>query len=195
MLNASPALIHLGITQTSVARAIREVTEIVNQSNPITGAANFIKNVLDIKVKFEDVNVARVTASAVIEAVLKANGQVEDVDALYKAALARALKHINTPANHWMYVTEEEEANSIKETRAFVDGIDTKVNVKADGTIGRGGKQVLAAELFDLHVVNSETPCDNACFVKILITQLGMSKAGARTYAHNLRKEHNMVGA
>jgi hypothetical protein len=193
MLNVSQALTNLGITQTSTARAIREVTEIVNQSNPLTGAANFIKSILDIKVKFADENVARVTASAVIEAVLKVNGQVEDANVLYEAAVARAMKHINTPSNHWMYVTESEEANSIKETRAFVDGIDTKVNVKADGTIGRGGKQILAAELFDLHVVNSATPCDNACFVKILMKDLGMSIAGARTYAHNLRKANDMV--
>ena len=69
------------------------------------------------------------------------------------------------------------------------EGIDDKVEVKADGKIKKGGKQILAAELYKKHVVETENPVDNQGFIKILMAELGMTKAGATTYAYNCKKQ------
>jgi hypothetical protein len=194
MLNVSHTLERMEISQTSVSKAIRSVGEILeNSEDQCRAAKKFVKSLLSLDTEFKDANLARITAFAVIEAVVKVNGVIDDEEELLASATARAVKHINAPANAWMYTTPEQENSRIVETKAVAAGVDTKVAVKADGSIVRGGKSVLAAALFDLHVLNSKTPCDNACFVKVLQKELGMSLAGARTYAHSLRSQHGLV--
>lgn len=194
MLNVTHTLERMEISLTSASKAIRAVGEMIEGSdNQIKAAQKFIKSLLSLESEFKDANEARITAFAVVEAAVKANGEIANEEELLAAAKQRAIKHINAPQNAWMYITPDQEAAKHVETKAVATGVDIKVPVKADGRIGRGGKQVLAAALFDLHVLKSDTPCDNACFVKILMKELGMSIAGARTYAHNLRKASGLV--
>lgn len=154
-------------------------------------ASKFIRSLLSLEVEFNDASVARVTAMAVAEAIAKVEGVIADEAVLFAQAVERAEKHMNAPANRWMYVKPEAEAGPV-ETKA-IEGTELNVVIKADGRIKRGGKQLVAEALFKVHVLDSETPCDNACFVKILMKEAGMSLAGARTYAHNCRKANGMV--
>ena len=192
MLNVTHTLERMEITLTSPTRTIQEIGAIITATeNVAANAAKFIKSVLSLDVKFEDNDVARVTTLAVAEALVKCKGEVGDEVELYDHAVARAKKHM--AANPWMYAKPEGVTRAGMETKAVIEGIDTKVAVRKDGSIGRGGKQILAAELFKKHVTDSTTPCDNACFVRILIKELKMTLPGARTYAHNLRKQAGMV--
>ncbi len=191
MLNVTHTCERMEIDLSSVTRAIQSVREIVGEVEPTKTAAKLIKSVLSLDVKFEDGDVARVTALAVAEALARCKGEVGDEAELYAAAVKRAQEHMDAPRNRWMYAKAEDVEKPV-ETKS-IEGTDLKVVVKADGKIKRGGKQQVADALFKKHVLESTTPCDNACFVQILMKEAGMSLAGARTYAHNCRKAAGMV--
>lgn len=193
MLNVTHAMERMELSMTSVTKAIQTVREICDDSSDkCKAAAKIIQSLISKEVKFDNDDVARVTAQAVVEAIVKCNGEIDNEDELYAAACDRAHKHINKPENRWMYFYEKEGTSAPLETKE-IEGVDLKVEVKADGKIKRGGKQQIAEALFKKHVVDSTEPCDNACFVKILMKEAGMSLAGARTYAHNCRKAAGMV--
>ncbi len=190
MLNIAHTMEKMEIPM-SVTRAIQAVREIVGETDTCDKAAKLIRSLLSLEVSFTDSDVARVTALAVAEAIAKCEGEIADEAVLYAHAVERAERHMKSPRNAWMYVKPEAESGPV-ETKS-IEGTELNVVIKADGRIKRGGKQQVAEALFDLHVLKSETPCDNACFVAILMKEAGMSKAGARTYAHNLRKANGMV--
>jgi hypothetical protein len=192
MLNVTHTLEKLEIPMTSVAGAIQATREILGEDT-IKSAAKFIKNILSLDTKFTDADEARITAFAVIEAIVRTNGEVADEDELLKAAVARANKHLNNPDNAWMYVKAETSTVTAPTAVTEIAEAGVSVAVKADGKIKRGGKAVIAEALFKKHVLESETPCDNACFVKILIEHGQFTLSGARTYAHNLRKQYGLV--
>lgn len=193
MLNVTHAMERMEISTTSVTSAIQTVREICDAStDKCKAAAKLIQSLLSIETKFDNEDVARVTAQAVVEAIIKAGGEIDNEAELYAAAVDRADKHINKPENRWMYFYHKDDAPNSNEQRA-IEGTEVKVEIKADGKIKRGGKQVIAEALFKKHVTDSTEPCDNACFVKILMKEAGMSLAGARTYAHNCRKAAGLV--
>lgn len=190
MLNIAHTMEKMEIPM-SVTGAIQAVREIVGETDTCVKASKLIRSLLSLEVSFTDSDVARVTSLAIAEAIVKVEGVIADEAVLYAQAVERAEKHMNAPANRWMYVKPEAESGPV-ETKS-IEGTELNVVIKADGRIKRGGKQQVAEALFKVHVLDSETPCDNACFVKILMKEAGMSLAGARTYAHNCRKANGMV--
>lgn len=191
MLNIAHTLERMEISTSSVSRAIQETREILGTSDLCKAAAKFIKSLISLDVKFTDPDIAQITAFAVVEAAVRNKGEIGDEEALLKAALMRAEAFVNKTENRWMFA-KPETTETVLETKA-VEGTDVKVVVKSDGKIKRGGKQQIAEALFKKYVTESETPCDNACFVRILQKEAGMTLAGARTYAHSLRAKNGMV--
>ena len=60
----------------------------------------------------------------------------------------------------------------------------------ADGSIKKGGKELLAVELYKKYTSElNGAPYQNQAFIAILVAQLGMSKAGATTYNYNMKKK------
>lgn len=192
MLNLNHTLQHLDISTTSVCRAIQTVRAMVGEGEQaLRNASKLILDLINVTVSFKDENEARVTAQAVVEAVIKAKGIVPDEQALFDAAVKRADAHLKE--FDWAYrAYESTDPLAVPET-IQIEGTELHVEVKSDGKVKRGGKQLICAELFRKYVIESQTPCDNACFVQILIKEAGMSLAGARTYATNLRREHGML--
>ena len=70
-----------------------------------------------------------------------------------------------------------------------VSSVDVKVEVKDNGQMKKGGKQIIALELYKKFVVDAEegNKLSNSDFVKLLMKELGMSLAGSRTYAYNCK--------
>ena len=192
MLNVAHTLERMEISLTSPLRAVQQVREILGDDKMKNGA-KLLKSILSMDVEFNDDCVALATCQAVVEALVKAEGDVGDEAELYAHALDRAIAHINNPEHSWMYFYEKDTPMAIATTTKAVEGTNASVEIKADGKIKRGGKQLIADALFKKHVLESETPCDNACFVKILMKEAGMSLPGARTYAHSLRAKNGMV--
>lgn len=192
MLNVAHTLERMEISLSSPLRAVQQVREILGDDK-CKNAAKLLKGILSMDVEFDDDRIALATSQAVVEALVKAGGEVGDEVELYAHALDRAITHINKPEHSWMYFYDKETTMATATTTKAVEGTNASVEIKSDGKIKRGGKQVIADALFKKHVTDSETPCDNACFVKILMKEAGMSLAGARTYAHNCRKAAGMV--
>lgn len=127
---------------------------------------------------------------AVVETLVKNVGTpLDEVDVL-QAAKARAHKFVTNPATQY-YFAKADTGSSAPGNEQIVAGssVDVKVAVKADGSIKKGGKEVLAVALYEKHVKNAETPLDNQGFIAVLMKELGMTKAGATTYNYNMKKK------
>jgi hypothetical protein len=99
-----------------------------------------------------------------------------------------ALERIANPEFSWMY-TEAPRVTVAADVKQVVKGIDMKVAVKANGKIKKGGKQILAAELYKKFVLEATKAATNQEFIAILVKELDMSKSGATTYAYNCKKQ------
>lgn len=91
----------------------------------------------------------------------------------------------------WVDATEAEQIAST--TVKKVEGVETTVKLNAQGKIKKGGKQILANELYTKHVLNATEPMTNKDFIALLMKELEMSKPGATTYAYNARNTLGVV--
>lgn len=170
------------------ASAIPAVRALVEQSpSPLVTAAKLVDDLIGVQCTFTDVRVARMVACAVVDNAILAGGDVADPISFLAAAEERVTKYLADPKNAWMFVEANVERNEVMSTPS--DGVTTQVVLKADGKIKKGGKQLLAADLYRVHVLENTTPITNQDFVKVLMKELNMSKAGATTYAYDLKKK------
>jgi hypothetical protein len=168
--------------------AVQKVREVIQAAaDPLAKAISVINDIIGLKPTFEDPILARVTAQKVAEEAFKANHVVDNEEAFLANAREYATKFTTDPKNQWMFAKDDTSATP-SEAVQFVEGIDVKVEVKANGKIKKGGKQVLAAELYKKHVLEATTAMTNQEFIACLVKELGMSKAGATTYAYNCKK-------
>lgn len=132
----------------------------------------------------EDVNVptdfheARLAAAAFAEEIVRDPYVNRDV------AFARALERAKAFRNNKHYHFAFADDKALKNEKVNEQG----VVIKSNGKIKKGGKQVLALQLFKTHVV--EKSVSNQEFVAVLMKELDMTKAGATTYAYNTKKAY-----
>lgn len=193
MSNAKHVLERMQI-RTAPGYAIQDArARIVGEDDQIAAAVKLINALITVPdVSFTDKHLARLTALAVVEAACKAD-EIDDFT-VYMAAGERAKKLREDPRLAFAYV----EADPVEvidgvavrhgEELKSVGGSDTKVIVKSNGKIKKGGKQVLAAELYTKHVLEAKPAATNQEFIAILVKELGMTKSGATTYAYNCKK-------
>lgn len=132
----------------------------------------------------DDAFVVRMTAQALVEAMVRAGESFDPTMAIILAG-ERARKFRNNPANKFMF---EQDVGTVKDFTVTKDVAGVKVEVKADGKIKKGGKQEAADALYQEHVVNGGKSSSE--FLEVLMKQLDMTKAGARTYMYNSKKKH-----
>jgi hypothetical protein len=191
MIDVRPALSHFGISDTCITAAVQDVREFVSQDGPgriIARTNELLEKMIGTPVAAPDNDYALTVAQAVVEAVIKADGLIEDGVALLERAEQRARKFITDPAHSWMFA-KPQATEATGDQRQVSTEVDVKVAVTSDGKIKKGGKEILAAALYEKHVLKAETPLDNQGFIAVLIKELGMSKAGATTYAYNMKKK------
>ena len=184
MENAIITLEELEINTKSPTQAVQQVRQHIEGSvDPINAATVLIFNITDITVEFTDLPTALHVAQYVVyDAITLVSAVPQDVvDNAFKRT---AILFEKQP---WAKPMTSELAPQTEV--AVAAGVETKVAIKSDGKIKKGGKQILAVELYKLHVVETETPVDNQGFIAILMKELGMTKAGATTYAYNCRKQ------
>ena len=191
MLDTTPAFQHLGFDSTCRIRAVQEVSTLVlDSNNQLTAAKKVIHDMLGVDIEFKEARRARLTAMKVAELIVIAKHHIEDTQAVVDSADAYVTKFMADPDRQWMFAEAESTASGKPTTsQAVVEGIETKVEVKADGSIKKGGKQVLVAEMYKKNVLEATTPMTNQQFIALIVKDLGMSKAGATTYAYNAKKE------
>lgn len=130
------------------------------------------------------------TAQAVAETIVRNVGIPVDEAEVLAAAKARVARLMSAPQHHWMFVKGSTSYGAPTTQVAVVEGLETKVAVKADGSIKKGGKEVLAAELYHKYVASlNGAEYSNQAFIAILVKELGMTKSGATTYNYNCKKK------
>lgn len=189
MNNLSANIAHLNLDGNSVGRSLQIVRgRLERASSEINGASSFIKGLLGLDVEFTNNDVARVASFAATLFVIEAPNHTVDVNDVWQRAMTRANAFVSDPINAWLFVREPVVVAGKEAEQAVVDGIQTKVAVKADGSIKKGGLKILALEMYKREVEKGEV--DRKAFTKSLMSELGMSLEGARTYAYNARKEY-----
>ena len=180
----------LNIRRSSIVHAVNDVADRVrNATNPCSEASYLFKLFVDKNIKFDDAVFARTATKSLMKEAYSANFIIDDAQLFVDEAMEYAGKFCADP--QWSFLWSQPDSdNAIKpivETVQVVDNIDIKVAVKADGKIKKGGKQLLAVEMYKQSVVDAEVPLSNQEFIALIMEKLDMSKAGATTYAYNCK--------
>ena len=191
MQSAIDILVAMDFAVHSSNQLVQQIREYIEESKtPLEAAHRFIFNMTSIPVVYTDLLLARVVAQSIaIDAITIDSYTFEDSISRGEHRYHELVK--KQPECRLKYEPSETPTFSTPKSTtsiAVAEGISTKVEVKADGKIKKGGKQVLAAEMYALHVTNSKTPMSNQEFIALLMKELGMTKAGATTYRYNLAK-------
>jgi len=178
----------LGIPTTSVIAAVNATGELIRDATePRVKAAEIVAAVAGVAMPdLDNVKKETVVAQVVVQqAVL--HGEFSGEAAVH-AGVAKAESMAADPKYSFAFVKSEPIPDQSGTLVANVDGKEIKVEVKANGKIKKGGKQVLAAQLFEANATKT-----TAELVAIFVKELGMTKAGATTYVYNCRKKAGLV--
>lgn len=190
MLDTSHVLDRLGINRVSVIQGTQDVANrIRDASDACAEARRIYQQILSKDVIFRDAVQARVAAKALIREVISAGCEIDDAQLFVDESLEYANEFCADPAWSFLWAQPESESTiKVENTVQVVEDIDIKVAVKEDGKIKKGGKQVLAFEMYKQYVVEADQPLTNQQFISLIMDKLGMSKAGSTTYAYNAAK-------
>jgi hypothetical protein len=192
MIETKHAFERLGLDPSCAARVVQQVSGTIGDSaDPIAAAKKMLHDLLGVSFDFKDARSARLIVARAAEMMVRADHKVDDIDMLLKAAGDHIANFLSDPKHAWMWAEAETTSFGapVAEKKAFVEGIEMKVDVKADGSIKKGGKQVLVAEMYKKNVLEAETPMTNQQFIALVMKELKMTKSGATTYAYNVKKE------
>jgi hypothetical protein len=175
MLNTEQVLTRLHIDFTSRSRAVQQVRELIESApNPLAAASSIFRELTppNTEFAFVDANEARMTVAYLIQDAITLGEQYDPEGALLKAAQRIAIAKETRP---WAFV--KDVVSSTEAVSAL------SVELKANGKIKKGGKRILAAQLYETHKA-----LDNKALLEIFMKELDMGIAGARTYLYSLRK-------
>lgn len=123
----------------------------------------------------------------VAEAVVKAKGELFDPDTVLDEAKRRVMRLLDSPRHQWLFAKAAPPSSTGPvQTATVIADVDVQVAVNSDGKIKKGGREVLAKALYQKRVIDSGVAVTNQEFIKMLCEELGMTKAGATTYAWNI---------
>ena len=185
MQSVQHTLAQMDFDTTSITRMVQQIRDtITSASNPVAKAQRIVRAITAIDVNLPNIETAIPFTQYVAKAALEEVDELKD----HQPLIDRAFERVSELFEKHPWSAPRVESHTAGPVVAVCDSIDVKVEVKADGKIKKGGKQILAAELYKKHVIDAETPVDNQGFIKILMSELGMTKAGATTYAYNCKK-------
>lgn len=168
----------------SVVQMVQQIrTHISESADPIAKAKRLILAITDIDVNIPDVE----TAVPLAQFVAKASLEEEVCD--FPNIIERAFSYVSELFKKHPWSAPKVATQTSGPVVAVCDSIDVKVEVKADGSLKKGAKQILADELYKKHML-VDVPLTNQQFIAILMTELKMTKAGSTTYAYNCKKKY-----
>lgn len=195
MLNISTALTHVGIRNDTYLGAVQDVNakfKEAGENGQVKLGVALVNDLLGIKAEFADGIEALLTTQYIVDVAVRNAGEVEDADIALAAALRKAEAFRNKESNKWIFAQKAETVDSSTQ-ETVTEMTDVKVAIKADGSIKKGGRQVLAAALYEKYVVLPEVKPTNAWFKELLVKELGMTSAGASTYAYNMDAQKKLL--
>lgn len=179
-MNTEQVLTRLKLDPISPNTAVQQVrVQIEGSPNPLGAARILFSNFTapDEEFNFTDANEARLVVAFLVENAIKLGEQYDPNDALKRAAKWLVNHKMERP---WSFAKAETSVSVSTETQ-LREGVN--IEVKADGKLKKGSKQILAKALFD-----KDPSLSNADMIKLFVKELNMSEAGARTYVYNCRK-------
>lgn len=180
MVNVEKTLQHLGIDTSNCSKAVATTRDVfLSNYNTPKKANTFFNKVFDLEVTVDDVNVARFTAQYMVQHLCSHKFEFDDAEHDFNVAHEKAVKFRNDPKNAFHFAggeTTTEEGGVSKTTSR------TKPNREPT-------KGERAWELYVKHVAEAKKPLTNIEFVHLLVKELSMTTAGARTYAYNCFKK------
>ena len=187
MQRAINTLTQMDFDTTSITRMVQQIRDcITNASNPVDKAQRLVRAITSIDVKLPDVETAIPFTQYVAKAAIEEAEELKD----HQPLIDRAFEHVSELfKKHPWSAPRAEDQTASGPVVAVCDGIDVKVEVKADGSLKKGAKQILADELYKKHML-VDVPLTNQQFIAILMTELKMTKAGSTTYAYNCKKKY-----
>lgn len=199
-MDVSPALTHFGISKTSIIEAVQQVRTYIEQADRPQQASNMINRLIGIDVapaQFFDKPLgsadvwAMIVTQSIVDKCIKQQCIVDNPQDVVDAAFSHAQTFIMNPMNSWMF-TVGETVSAGGEMKAFSSEVNVKVEMKSDGKIKKGGKEVIATALYQKYMADlNGAEFSNQAFIAILMKELGMTKAGSTTYNFNLKKKFN----
>lgn len=180
MLNTEQILTRLDIDPHSHIKAVQDVRTVIEGStNPLGAARALFQSLVPegTEFKFTDVNEARLTVAHLVQDAILLGERYDPNQTLVKAAQWIVRHRENNP---WAFAKPEGYSTVATET---VIKHDVQVQVKEDGNLKKGGKQLLAQALYA-----KNSSMDNKALVQLFMKELNMSEAGARTYVYNCKK-------
>lgn len=187
MLHVTGVLNHFKIHPTSVLQACQDVGGLIRDSaDPLRTARNLVNDLLSYQIKVDDEVYARVLCKYIVKDVIEHQCDIAEdtVLSLIEKAKEYTDKFCADPKNSHLWSIKE-HSTVVSEKKQVVEGLDTKVSVKSDGKIKKGGKQPLAMELYKKFVTDNPTPYTRKQFIDLLIKELDMTVSGASTYHYN----------
>lgn len=172
--NIINALQRLGIDTKSPTMAITNVGALIREGN-FTPEDLLDKIVGSKPPKFDNDIVGRVACQAVVEHIVK--NKLDQFDVIEVLHIADARVEGLKLTNPELFKTNEKTAKPKTD----------EVVINDDGSVKKGGKQILAKKLFKERFHGKEFA--NKDLVEALIKECGLTKAGANTYSYNLRKQ------
>lgn len=191
----------LGIPSGTRIGAVQAAREKVGESNPDPAVAvKLVNDLLGTSVTLSDFllgvdpklhgDYGLMIAQGVAEMISINVGQPVDEVNLLVQVKARVARLMADSQHKWMFAKTPTMSSGGPTTEvAVIHDIDVKVEIKADGKIKKGGREVMAEALYQKRVIDSGQPVTNQEFIQILIKELGMTKGGATTYAYNVDKK------
>lgn len=196
MLNVSHVLERNDIRSWNATHAVGDIAAKVKDStDPLYMATKLFNDILSVPVTFTDAVHARIAAKHMIKDVLTYKCVIDndDVADIIEQAIEYADGYCADPTNSYLWSQPDSDTAPTQVTVQVVEGIDIKVAVREDGKIKKGGKQVLANEMYQQYVIEAEKPLTNQEFIALLVDKLAMTPLGASTYCYNCRKAAGKV--
>lgn len=189
-MNVQGQLAKLKVDTSSVVIATSEVGEMMRSSpNPLQLASRFFDEVLLANIRFEEDIFARMAVKKMVALVIDSGMEVDDAEPIITQSLDYAKEYCDNPDHSYMWSKADDDSNEVVSGVAVATGIETKVALKSDGKIKKGGKSVLCEEMYKKFVVEAEQPLSTKEFMALLIKELDMTTPGARTYLYNMKKK------
>lgn len=177
---------NLKVRTFSCAGMITDVGLLMDDSgNSRLWCSRFIDKFIGLDVEFDDDIEARIFTKSILVNWYKNNYCYDDN--VLSLATEYTKDFLNNP--FWSFLRSEVDLSD-QSTKLIGD---TKIMVKPNGKIKKGGKQIIAQELFEKHIINQSTPMSNKEFKDLLIKELDMTVLGSSTYLNNLRTKFGLV--
>lgn len=188
MIDVSKAFERAEFTcKTQATQAVRAMIE--NSDNPTEKASEVINNLFGVQYKFNDKRTAIHTTQYAVESSYHSGLMIDDVEYLISESEIKATKFRANPKYEFVFVEPEVTNDKYVEQSKAIEGIEITVDLRKDGSIKKGGIQILGHELYKTRVLTAAEPIQNQAIIDMFVKELGMSKPGATTYVGNCIKK------